>query len=190
VSLHGFGRDHAVQAPLVRLTVRMCSDDECVNVDVDDEGHVMQTEIPLVCAVADLGSVEYDVILPSDVVRELEVCSSSVVTVPVSVTDCDKDAVACNYGVDSSTQATDVVAQDDSTDQKVMNVDSLPQDSTEGDETGLIAEQKADPTLASCWRQADAGKGNFFVHKGGTRHVHANNIRRFVACVSGCSVVN
>jgi len=48
----------------VRLTVRTCSDDECVNVDVDDEGRVKQTEIPLVCAVADLGSVEYDFILP------------------------------------------------------------------------------------------------------------------------------
>jgi len=103
VSLHGFGRDHAVQAPLVRLTVRMCSDDKCVNVDIDDESHVKQTEIPLVCAVADLGSVEYDVILLSDVVRELEVCNLSVVTVPVSVADCDKHAVACNYGVDSST---------------------------------------------------------------------------------------
>jgi len=89
VSLHGFGRDHAVQAQLVRLTVGMCSGDECVNVDVDDQGHVKQTEIPLVCAVANLGSVKYDVILPSDVVRELEVCTSSVVTVPVSVADCD-----------------------------------------------------------------------------------------------------
>jgi len=103
-------------------------------------------------------------ILPSDVVRELQVCDSSVVTVPVSVDDCDKDAVACNYGVDSSTQATELVAQDDSTDQEVMNVDSLPQDITEGDTTVLIAEQKADPNLASCWRQADAGKGNFLVH--------------------------
>jgi len=166
VSLHGFGRDHAVQAPLVRLTVKRCSDDECANADVDDEGHVQQTEIPLVCAVADLGSVEYDVILPSDVVRELKVCNSSVMTVPVSVADCDKDAVACNYGVDSSTQATEVVAQDDTTDQEVMNVDSLPQASTERDVTVLIAEQKADPTLASCSRQADAGKGNFLVHKG------------------------
>jgi len=88
------------------------------------------------------------------------------VTVPVSVADCDKDAVACNYGVDSSTQATDVVAQNDPTDQGVMNVDSLPQDSTEGGAAGLIAEQKADPTLASCWRQADAGKGDFLAHKG------------------------
>jgi len=57
----------------VRLTVRMCSDEECVN--VDDEGNVKQTEIPLVCAVTDLGSVEYNVTLPSDVLRELEVCN-------------------------------------------------------------------------------------------------------------------
>jgi len=65
VSLHGFGRDHAVLAPSMPVTVRMCSDDECVNVDVDDEDHVKQTVIPLVCGEADLGSVEYDVILPS-----------------------------------------------------------------------------------------------------------------------------
>ena len=170
VSLHGFGRDHAVQAPLVRLTVRMGSDDECANGDVDDAGRVKPTEIPLVCAVADLGSVEYDVILPSDVVRELEICDSSVVPVSVSAVDCNNDAVVCDDGVDSSTQPTEVIGQDDTTDQGVMNVDSVPQDCMEGDATVLIDEQKGDPTLASCWRQAGAGKGNFLVHKGVLYH--------------------
>ena len=54
VNLHGFGQDHVVQAPLVNLVVKLCvslRENEC-----DD-----MCEIPLVCAVTDLGSVDYDV---------------------------------------------------------------------------------------------------------------------------------
>ena len=56
MNLHGFGQGHVVQAPLVNLVVKLCvprreCDDMC--------------EIPLVCAVTDLGSVDYDVILPA-----------------------------------------------------------------------------------------------------------------------------
>ena len=58
----------------------------------------------------------------------------------------------------------EVIGQDDTTDQGVMNVDSVPQDCMESDATVLIDEQKGDPTLASCWRQAGTGKGNFLVH--------------------------
>ena len=54
VKLHGFGQDH-VQAPLVNLTVKMC--DPASESDCGD-----MHEIPLVCAVTDLGSVDYDVI--------------------------------------------------------------------------------------------------------------------------------
>ena len=72
-------------------------------------------------------------------------------SVSVSAADCNNDAVACDDGVDSSTQATEVIGQDDTTDQGVMNVDSVPQDCMEGDATVLIDEQKGDPTLASCW---------------------------------------
>ena len=51
-------------------------------------------------------------------------------------------------------------------DQDVLNIDSQPQDSSEGDASVLIAEQEADPSLASCWRQAAEGKSSFLIHKG------------------------
>ena len=69
VNLHGFGQDHVVQAPLVNLTVKMCEPvSKC-----DD-----MLEILLVCAVTDLGSVDYDMILPAAVVSELQAPTLSV----------------------------------------------------------------------------------------------------------------
>ena len=61
VTLHGFGKSHTVQAPLVNLTVRVC-----------DNGCGESVQIPLVCAVTDLSSSEYDVILQTDVVSKLK----------------------------------------------------------------------------------------------------------------------
>jgi len=43
VTLHGFGKSHTVQAPLVNLTVRACDDER-----------VEAVKIPLVCAVTKL----------------------------------------------------------------------------------------------------------------------------------------
>jgi len=60
VTLHGFGRDQTVIAPLANLTVCL-RDVDCVNV----------CELPIVCAVTDLYSPEYDVILPAAVVHNL-----------------------------------------------------------------------------------------------------------------------
>jgi len=61
VILHGFGRDQTVRAPLANLTV-------CLS-DVDCDGG---RELPIMCAVTDLYSPEYDVILPAAVVRNLQ----------------------------------------------------------------------------------------------------------------------
>ena len=60
VTLHGFGRDQTVIAPLANLTVCL-RDVNCENV----------RELPIVCAVTDLCSHDYDVILPAAVVRNL-----------------------------------------------------------------------------------------------------------------------
>ena len=46
------------------------------------------------------------------------------------------------------------------------DVDSLPIGEVEADATALLMEQEQDPTLATCWSQAQAGKGGFVVHKG------------------------
>ena len=83
VTLHGFGKGHTVLAPLVNVTLRVC-DNEC------DEA----VEIPLVCAVTELRSAEYDMILPADVV-----CKLRATPVPVSVSCCNaSDGCDERYG--------------------------------------------------------------------------------------------
>jgi len=144
VDLHGFGKDHTVQAPLVNLTVRL-RDGVCES----GVGH----EIPIVCAVTNLGTTDYDVILPADVVRELQAPSVSVSTVTY-----DTD------NVESVTEEVQVGNLADS--ENVLGADSLAQEELEGDVSDLISEQKEDPTLEPCWNQAAAGKGGFTIHRG------------------------
>ena len=45
-----------------------------------------------------------------------------------------------------------------------MNVDDIPEDNVEGDSSILVAEQRADPSLASCWKAAEAGRPDFVIH--------------------------
>jgi len=61
VTLHGFGRGQTVQAPLANVTVCL-SDVECENV----------CELPIMCAVTDFSSHDYDVILPAAVLCNLQ----------------------------------------------------------------------------------------------------------------------
>ena len=46
-----------------------------------------------------------------------------------------------------------------------MNVDDIPEDNVEGDSSALIAEQKADPSLASYWKAAEVGRPGVVVHR-------------------------
>ena len=61
VVLHGFCKGHTVQTPPVNF--RVCLRRNACGCDVTGE-------IPVVCAITDLGSTDYDVILLADVVRE------------------------------------------------------------------------------------------------------------------------
>jgi len=135
------GKNHTVQAPLVNRTVCLRDaerDDVC--------------EIPIVCAVTDLRAAEYDVILPADVVRELQATS-----VAVNVSSCDVIAV-CDVGTEANDPEVEHSAPED--------VDSLPMSEVEADATALVLEQEQDPSLANCWIQAQDGKGGFLTHKG------------------------
>jgi len=47
-----------------------------------------------------------------------------------------------------------------------LTVDDIPEDNVEGDSSVLVAEQRADPSLASCWKAAEAGRPDFVIHRG------------------------
>jgi len=120
VTLHGFGKNHTVQAPLVNMTVCLRDaerDDVC--------------EIPILCAVTDLRAAEYDVILPADVVRELQATY-----VAVNASSCDVNAV-CDVGTEANDPEVQHCAPED--------LDSLPVSEVEADATALVLEQEQDP---------------------------------------------
>ena len=143
MNLHGFGQDHVVQAPLVNLTVKL--DDSVRKNECDD-----RLGIPLVCAVTDLGNVDYDVILPAAVVDEIQAHVVSVVS---------SDDNTCV--VDHVIQTADSSGQEESQETDILNVDNLPEDNVEGGSSALIAEQRADPSLALGWKAAEAGMSRF-----------------------------
>jgi len=104
VTLHGFGKSHTVQAPLVKLVVRVC-DNEC-----DEVG-----EISLVCAVIDLHATEYDMILPDDVA-----CKLKAIPFTAEGSCCDTSGVY-DEGCDMKSEADNVVTGED----KLEEVDEV-----------------------------------------------------------------
>ena len=125
VTFYGFGRDQTVRAPLVNQTVWL-NEAECVNV----------REISIVCAVTDLCSPDYNVILPIDVVRDLQAAAGA-----ISVSGCVATDV-CDV-----TTKTDALEDEGNAPE---NVDSLPTRQVEANSASLVAKQDRDPTLASC----------------------------------------
>ena len=121
-------------APLVNLTV-------CIRDDQRDD----LSEIPIVCAVTDLCASDYDVILPADVVRELQAAS-----VVVNVSSCDL-GVVCDVG----TETSDPEVEDNTPE----DVDSLPVGGVEAHATALLMEQEQGPTMATCWDPGTSGQG-------------------------------
>jgi len=76
------------------------------------------------------------------------------------------------------------------------NLRARPKQFFEGDQIVVLAPD-AGGKLCNKWQgpgtiQEFRSANSYLVNlgEGGTRHVHANKIRRFVARVSGCSVVN
>jgi len=62
VQLHGFERGHTIHAPLVNLSIGV----SVVN------GGDHNNSIIVICAIADFEATNYDVILPSHVIREIQ----------------------------------------------------------------------------------------------------------------------
>jgi len=92
-----------------------------------------------------------DVILPLEVVRDLQVAAAA-----ISVSGC----VATNVcDVTTKTGASEVEGNTP----EVVN--SLPTRQVEADSMTLAPEQKQDPTLPFCWAQAQTEKGCFVIYK-------------------------
>jgi len=70
----------------------------------DDERDDL-SEIPIVCAVTDFCASDYDVILPADVVRELQAT-----TVAVNVSSCNLGAV-CDVGTETNDPRSRIIPQ-------------------------------------------------------------------------------
>jgi len=133
--------------------------------------------MPLVCAIADLGSQDYDVILLTDVVAELKNLPVISVAGPVmnDVLVTYDDTQVCNvsecgdivsHGVNDVKQANmmyddvDFLLWSDN-----VNVVEVSDDVTLTSESHneLSNDQMADTTLATCWKMAKKGKGGFVI---------------------------
>jgi len=133
--------------------------------------------MPLVCAIADLGSQDYDVILPTDVVAELRNLPVISVAGPVmnDVMVTYDDTQVCNvsecsdivsHSVNDVKQANMMYDDVDSVlwsdNVNVIEVcDNVTLTSESHNE--LSHEQMADTTLATYWKMAKEGKGGFVI---------------------------
>jgi len=67
--------------------------------------------------------------------------------------------------VNNAAQTADSSGQEEDQEAGILSADDLPEDDVEGDSSGLIAEQRADPSLAPCWQAAEAGRSDFVIHR-------------------------
>ena len=120
-----------MQAPLVSLPIKLCSQ--------DGDDNKLQ-EMPIVCAVTELGTGDCDVILPAEVVYELQ---EPVISIQ-----------ACDVSVSAVSDETTRQDEDVDVDQCVTNVDACSSDVGVGvcdcDAAQLVTEQQDDATLSPC----------------------------------------
>jgi len=109
---------------------------------------------------------EYDVILPADVVKELQ----QIPVVSVVVAECvNADDSTYTVADVSSDQVSSVSADtsslmsDDVTNAEFCNNSTQSDESINDDASKLLDEQQQDASLADCWSMARQGKGNFVV---------------------------
>ena len=144
----------AVEAPLVCLGVRLADKFGSINIT---------PELPIVCAVVDLNSTEYCLILPSNVVKELQqlpVITTPVVAATVSNSNSSPD-------ITNVSLSTDVVNADSS----VNEIESVTIESDElSDVQKLINEQQQDHSLSQCWVMASKNKGGCVISNGMLYH--------------------
>ena len=107
VVLYGYGKNHTVHAPLVHVTIHTQGTNQ------DDS-----TGIPLVCAVTDIGVAARDVILPAEIVRQLQVKSVSDNVSGCAVSD------GCDVGTKFGDPKVDADRQEDVSNLPVYSVET------------------------------------------------------------------
>jgi len=111
---------------------------------------------------------EYDVILPADVVKELQ----QIPVVSVVVAECvnaDSTNVAVdvlNDQVQSVSEDTSSLMSGDVTNAEFCNDSAQNGESMNHEASKLLDEQQQDASLADCWSMARQGKGNFVLSQG------------------------
>ena len=150
----------AVNVPLVSVMVKLAGDAQF--------DRVMEP-LQLTCAVAELNADGYDVILPQDIIVELqELPSVGVMKVPVN-------CVIHEAGIDNGDNDAEKVACDDVSDVRddtndMCCIDDVKSTNDVSKTQLLINEQMNDSSLTGCWKQAEAGKGGFVIYQGVLYH--------------------
>jgi len=127
------------------------------------------TELPVVCGIVDMSDKEYDVILPADVVKELQ----QIPMVSVVVAECVNADDSANTVVDASSDQVRSVSADtsslmsgDVTNAEFCNNSTQSDESINDDASKLLEKQQQNASLADSWSMARQGKGNFVVSQG------------------------
>ena len=144
--------------PLTNVGIQLAAENGTVN--------LCAAELPVVCGVVDLSDKEYDVILPSNVVKELQ--QMPVVSVVVAECASASDGVNVSADVlnDQVLSASENVSDDDVTNAEFCNISTQNDESVSDDAGRLRDEQQQDETLTDCWSLARQGKSNFVVSRG------------------------
>ena len=153
-----------IRVPLVSVNIKRSGEDNCENV---------ADGIQVVCAVAPLKDVSHDLVLPLDIVADLEklptlnimcvkVNDSYQTVCETNIMEGEPDEICANAGEndDGNTHACDV-----------LNADQLMPCDNSTNSNELIKAQMCDMSLASCWDMAKINKGNFVIDQGLLYHL-------------------
>ena len=118
--------------------------------------NVSTAELPVVCGIVDLYDKEYDVILPDDVVSDLQQLPAVLVCIAECVNDAaNVDVAVPSVQVTSTNEDTAAPLSDtDVINAEFVNHSSQSDESLSVDANRLLHEQQQDETLSDCWSMA------------------------------------
>ena len=122
------------------------------------------------CGIVDWCDKEYDMILPADIVSDLQ----QIPAVSVLFAGCVSTNDAANVSVDVSSEqvlsesgdTSSLLSNDDVTNAEFVNHSSQSCETMNDDSSRLMHEQQQDETRSDCWNMARQSKGNFVISRG------------------------